>query len=493
MKKISLVRGASSDAILLMAVKLVTTVLGLATTRLLSEYLSVYDYGTYSQILLIVSIVGSATILGMMDGINYFYHAARDPQEKEDSVSAVFTLQCLVGTVAGCLVMLLSAPLCAYFENQGIRNLLVFAAVLPVLQNLISMLQVLLISVGKASLLALRNFIVSVVRLLIVLVVVLAIHSVAIVLLTTVILDVAQTLVFYVTLRKKGCRIYLKKIRWDTIQRIARYCAPMAVFTVVSALGRDIDKFLVALWTDTQTLAMYTNASKILPFDIVITSFTTVLLPQISKSVASADQKRAVQLYRHFLEIAYISTIVLCCAALSASPQLMKLLYSNKYLDGLDIFCIYIVVDMFRFTNITMVLSAAGKTGLLMVFSVGAVILNFVLNIALYHLIGLEGLALATLITTLVLGGCILCAGAKELGCGIGQLFDGKFLLLFAVESMVLTFCLYQAQKWLEKMDVHYFLILLIICGTYGLTMLLLNGKRLLRLLKQVNSQTGNS
>ena len=80
MKKNSLVRGASSDAILLMVVKLVTTVLGLATTRMLSEHLSLYDYGTYSQILLVVSVVSSATILGMMDGIKYFYHAARDAQ-----------------------------------------------------------------------------------------------------------------------------------------------------------------------------------------------------------------------------------------------------------------------------------------------------------------------------------------------------------------------------------------------------------------------------
>ena len=48
--------GVSGDAILLMAIKFVTIALGLAITRLLSEYLTVYDYGTYSQILLIVKL-----------------------------------------------------------------------------------------------------------------------------------------------------------------------------------------------------------------------------------------------------------------------------------------------------------------------------------------------------------------------------------------------------------------------------------------------------
>ena len=487
MNKHRLRGGASQDAILLMAVKLITTLLGLATTRLLSEYLSLYDYGTYSQITLIASIVSSATILGMMDGVNYFYHASPTPKEKEESVCSIFTLQCLVGTIAGGLVMALSTPLCAYFENPKIRSLLIFAAALPLLQNLIGMLQVLLVSVGKASLLAIRNFAVSALRLLVVLLVVIATPSVWIVLLTSLTLDILQILFFVVVLRKNHCKLHFQKIRKKTVGQILQYCAPMAIFTLVSSLNRDIDKYLVALWTDTQTMAVYTNASRMLPFDIVITSFTTVLLPRISQAVAAADKPRAASLYKMFLEIAYISTTVLCCAALAASPQLMKLLYSNKYMDGLVIFCIYILVDMLRFTNATMVLSAAGKAQKLMLFSVITVGMNVVLNILLFQLMGPEGLALATLLSTAGMGLMVIVSGAKELNCSVRALFDGKYLLLFLLENAVLLPLLYGAQMWLEKQDVHYFAILVIICGCYGLIMLGLNGKRIFKRMKEVN------
>ena len=54
-------------------IKLVTIALSFVVTRLLSQFLSKHDYGTYSQILLIVSTVTSVTILGMADGVNYFY------------------------------------------------------------------------------------------------------------------------------------------------------------------------------------------------------------------------------------------------------------------------------------------------------------------------------------------------------------------------------------------------------------------------------------
>ena len=100
MKAGKLLRGASADGILLTAVKFVTILLGLAITRLLSEHLSSYDYGTYAQILLMVSTVSSLTILGMMDGVNYFYSSCADPEKREKYLSTIFCLQSVVSAVS---------------------------------------------------------------------------------------------------------------------------------------------------------------------------------------------------------------------------------------------------------------------------------------------------------------------------------------------------------------------------------------------------------
>ena len=145
---------------------------------------------------------------------------------------------------------------------------------------------------------------------------------------------------------------------------------------------------------------------------------------------------------------------------------------------------------MIRYTNTTMVLSASGKTGRLMLLSLSAIVTNIILNIVMYHWIGLEGLAVATLLTTVLMGIAIITLGAKELHCSVLKLFDGKYLLLFLAENAVLTILLYHAQLWLEQKDVHYVAILAIIGGSYGCIMLALNGKRLLRCLKQVNEGT---
>lgn len=490
MRKLS--GGISSDAIMLLVVKLVTTALGLVITRLLSEYLSVYDYGSYSQILLVVSTVSSVTVLGMMDGVNYFYCREQDPQRRESYVATAFALQSTLGTAGGCIVMALSTPLCLYFENPGIRTLLIFASALPVLQNLMGMFQILLVSVGKAGLLAVRNLVVSVLRLAVVLVVVTVARDVWIILLATVLLDIGQIAVFWIILRKNNCHVRLTKVKWRLLGEILHYCAPMAVFTVINTLNRDLDKYVISLWTDTETLAMYANASKPLPFDILMTSFCTVLIPHITRQIAVGDKKQAALLYKVFLEIAYMSTAVLCGAALAAAPQLMKLLYSNKYTDGLLIFCVYILVDLLRFTNITLVLSAAGKTRRLMALGFGTLALNGVLNVVAYHAIGILGPAIATLLVTVITGILMLYFSAEVLETKLVRFFDWKYLWLFVTESALLTIALSAFRRMLELWDVHYFLILIIIAGLYGIVMLLLNGRRLLDALHNVNHHAPN-
>jgi O-antigen/teichoic acid export membrane protein len=482
--------GTSGDAMLLMFIKLVTMALGLTVTRLFSEYFSYHDYGTYSQILLIVNTVASITILGMVDGTNFFYCREKDPQKRESYVSTIFSFQCIVSAVAGCVVMALSAPLCIHFDNPDVAGLLIFAAVLPLMQNLISMLQVLVVSVGKARLLAARNLIVSVTRLLAVIAVITFFRDVTVVLLTTLALDLAQIGLFWLMLRKNGCPMGLRAVNFRLFKEIFHYCAPMAVFTVISTLNRDLDKYLVGLVTDTETLAVYANASKVLPFDIIITSFTTVLVPEITRRVAAGEKASAVTLYKAFLESSYIATGILCCGAIAAAPQLMQLLYSEKYLSGLTVFIIYILVDLLRFTNITLVLAVAGKTRWLMFLSFGTLAANALLNVLLYQLMGLPGPAVATLIVTLATGLLILSLSARVLDARLRNFFDLKCLAGFALVSAAAAFGMYRLQMLLASRGLHYVVVMVITAGIYGLFMAALYGKRLLRAWKTVNKVT---
>ena len=487
MRKSNILKGTSGDALLLTGVKFMTVALGFVVTRLLSQYLSLHDYGTYSQILLLVSTVSSLTILGMIDGVNYYYCSESDPDKRDGYVATLFALQGIASLVAGAVVLLLTGPISAGFDNPDIRNLMIFAAALPMLQNLMNMLQVLLVSVGKAKILALRNLLVSTARLAVALVMVWLVRNVAVILMATLVLDALQVLLFAVILRKNSCRIRLSRVNLRLVGQILQYCIPMAMFIMMRSVNRDLDKYMVGLWTDTETLAVYTNASKPLPFDIILHSFVTVLAPKITRLVAAGEKEKASRLYQGMLELGCLTTVIPCLAALAAAPQLMELLYSDKYISGLSVFCLYILVDLLQFANITMVLCAAGKTGTLMLVGIGTLGFNGALNGLLYWAMGIAGPALATLITTLI--SCLLIMGlsAKALGTKLRGLFDWKFLPVFLGANLLAVVLLQTLQWCLVGWGWQYILILALVAALYAGAFFVLFRQRIKRNITIVN------
>ena len=133
-----LFRGSSGDSFFLIIVRLVTMVLGLAMTRVLSGHFSKLEYGTYSQITLLVSTVSSFTILGMADGINFFFCGEKDQVKKDSYVATIFTLQYIVSIISSLVLLICAVPISNYFSNDAIRPLMIFAAVMPVMHNTIS-------------------------------------------------------------------------------------------------------------------------------------------------------------------------------------------------------------------------------------------------------------------------------------------------------------------------------------------------------------------
>ena len=195
----------SGDAIILAAVRLMTMGLSLITTRVLSTYLSKFEYGTYSQVLLIVSTTVSLTMFGFIDAANFYYCGTKETKKRESYIATILTLQCCMGTLAGAAILLLSGPICKYFGNQELRKYLIFAAILPLLQNGTSLLQVLFVSVGKARRLAIRNLIVSLVQLACAIAVGMYLRNIGLIFAVSVTLNVGQILFFIWSLRKSGC------------------------------------------------------------------------------------------------------------------------------------------------------------------------------------------------------------------------------------------------------------------------------------------------
>lgn len=482
-----LARGNAGDSLLLTFVKIVSAVLGLLTTKLLSVRFSLEEYGTYSQAMLLVSTVTSITILGLTDATNYFYNTSDSDEVKQEYISTVFGIQYLIGLVSAALVCACTVPIAAYFGNDGLRRILLFAAWMPVLNNLIPMLQVLYVSIGRAKAIAVRNFLVSAARLGFVAVASYVTKNVLTIFVLILILDVAQVVYFQVSFSRSRFPIRITKFRRGLIRPILTFCIPMAVFVFTNALSRDIDKYVIGYFTDTETLGIYTNAAKVLPFDLLTASFLTVLVPVITRQVRGEEYGEAQRTLRSYLRVGYLFTWVLVAGAIVNAPEMMKFFYDEKYLPGLPVFVVYLVVDMMRFANTSLVLSAKGKTRTLMTCSLVALGANAILNVLTFRLFGIIGPAITTLAVTVALMTTLLILSAKEIGTSFFALFDWREIAVEVAELAVVAALAYGLKLLLYKVISSYVVVLILAYGVFLGVMFLLSKKRIWNCLEEIN------
>ncbi len=479
--------GAAADSLILTFVKVVTAVLGLLTTKVLSTQFSLHEYGTYSQAMLLVSTITSITILGLTDATNFFYNAADDEVIRQQYIATIFGIQYGVGIVSGILVCILSLPIIQYFDNPDLKKIIYFAAWMPILANLIPMLQVLFVSIGKAKIIAVRNFVVSLVRLSFVAVACFITKDIKTIFILILIFDAAQFVYFYIIFSKNRFRISLSNFKKELITPILRFSIPMAIFIFTNALSRDIDKYVISYFTDTQTLAIYSNAAKVLPFDMLTTSFLTVLIPIITRQVRSENNTSAQITLKAYLRIGYLATWILVTGAIINAKELMIFLYDEKYLPGLGVFIVYLFTDMMRFANTSLILSAKGKTKTLMFWSIISLGANFVLNIIAFLAFGIIGPAFTTLILTIGLMIIFLAMSAKEIDSTFFALFDWKEVLLELFKLVIVGGVAYILKLYITSMIDSYLVRLAIIYGMFTGFMLLLNRKRLIACLRTIN------
>lgn len=190
--------GAATNSIILTFVQVITTVLGLIVTKLLSVNFSLQEYGTYSQALLVITTATSISILGLTNATNYFYNKTKENDKQKEYIATIFTIQYIVGVFSALVIIIFRSPIASYFGNERLTGILSIVAFMPILQNLISMYQVLFVSIGKAKVIAIRNLLVSIIRLLAVIVACFVLSNIVTVLVVVMCLDVFQVIYFFI-------------------------------------------------------------------------------------------------------------------------------------------------------------------------------------------------------------------------------------------------------------------------------------------------------
>lgn len=431
----SRISGAAVDSLILSFVKIVTTVSGIVCTMILSRTLSLAEYGTYSQGNLVVSLAASMTVMGLTDASNYFFNRT---EYGKHYISNILYIEVAIGLLAAVAIVVFNDNIGAYFGNDVVSSLAMFLALRPFLSNALATLQVVIISLGKSKMLAVRNLIVSAVRIVVVCFVGFVYKSLAIIFFAYLLIDALNVAWFLVIYVRDVGRLRIRDFDIQAIRTILCFSLPLAVSVFVSAYSRQMSNLIVGALKSTEEYAIFANCSAQLPLDFISASFMTVLMPILTRNIASKELRGARDVYSDYLQIGYLLVWPFAACLLVISSECVALLYGEKYISGVPIFSVYLLTYATTFFSSTLVLTAGGKTRTVM----GIAVLSLAANGAFCYLacqyFGIFGAAVAAVAVNFGTAIAILRESCKYLGGEVLNLIAfskiGRYLaLLFSL------------------------------------------------------------
>lgn len=393
--------GLGTDALLLTVSKVLTMCISMVISMLLARLRTLEEYGTYSQMLLVINLFSSIFMLGLPNSINYFLGGAENREQQQRFLSVYYTastaLTILLGAALVCGIPLIEG----YFRNPGIRTFAFFLAIYPWANLISSSISNVLVAYRRTKLLMVFYLVQSILLLGIVLVVqLLGLGFRDYMICLTALFTLLALSVYCISSRMcGGIRIV---VDWNLMVQILKFSIPLGLASIVGTLSAEIDKLLIGKLMSTAEMAIYSNAAKELPVAIVASSFTAVLMPRLVKKLKQGKYLESMDMWADAAELSLIVMGLVVCGIFTYAEDVVELLYSAKYLPGVPVFRVYTLILVLRITYFGIILNSLGRTRDIFYCSIGALALNATLNPLLYLCMGMIGPAVATFLSILL-------------------------------------------------------------------------------------------
>lgn len=375
-----------------------TTIL---STRLISGTYSLIDYGQRAQVLTISAVIVSVFSLGFSNCPSYFIPIYEGKHISEKIVRNLHTVTLAVCVLMMTCVVVLYSYIADYFNSDTLWNyeyIIIIMVIQQIYYSFYNGIQIANHRAIKATLTNLSRCLTTVI-----LIFVLCSKEVSIfkLVLYTLLLDC----VFCTYTVVESSRPLIKIKNWFDlllIKEMAAYCIPLGISTITAGLCTHVDKLFVGHYFSAEDLAMYSNMCTELPLAAISGAFISVISPYIIKMVTAGKVNIAIDLWKNVIEMVAIMLFLIISIIVVFPDFFIRLLYTEKYLGGYQLFRIFIIVELARITYFGLLLRSYGRNKLILRCTVYALILNILLNSISYFLIGagLLGFALSTMLST---------------------------------------------------------------------------------------------
>ena len=288
----------NGDIVKLTITKVLTLLISTVTSMLLARYRSLEEYGTYSQMLIVINLCTSIFMLGLPNSLNYFLVRSETEKEKRDFVNVYYTLSTILSLILGISLSLSVHLIVKYFDNEYIGSFVYFLALYPWTKIITSSIENLLVVYRKPKVLLILKLSHNILLLGIVVLSQLAHIQFETYMICFTALEVIMTVIDYWLIRRTAGSLEPQLV-WKMIKRIFAFSIPIGLASIVGIINIELDKIVISQFFTTEELGIYSACSTELPFTIVATSITAVALPVMTAFVKNGAINNAIEFMCH--------------------------------------------------------------------------------------------------------------------------------------------------------------------------------------------------
>lgn len=375
-----------------------TVLVGIVSGMVAARFLTKHDYATMRQTMLAYQFVAPLLTLALPMALYYFLPGSGE--RKRGVLIENLTLLFVMGGVFSLFLLAGGNKLLAWqFSNPDLEKTLFWMIPYPLFTLPAALLGAVLVVQGRVNTLTIYNVLS---RLLLTISIIAACIFTksysgpiwAQVFFAIAALPVALWLAFSSVPGK------LRKPKLSSMNAMIKYSVPMGLATMLGTITLQLDKMIVSSMCTPEEFAVYSNGAIEIPLIGIVTgSIAMVILADMAISCKSGNLGEALNLFRKAAVRSGLILLPTMIFLLVFAEDFIVILYSERYLESVTPFRIYLFVLPIRVVLYGSALMALGMTKVILWRSIGDLLVNACLSVLLVYYMGYLGAAVATLLT----------------------------------------------------------------------------------------------
>lgn len=377
--------------------QILSTIINLLVMVSLARVLSPGDFATYKQTILAYDFLMPLLTLGIPSSIYYFLTDIKNSKE------IVFENIIILTIMGGVFSLFLSLGgtnfLAKRFTNPELEKTLRWFIAYPIYTFPTLILSPIFVIIGKVKELTIYNVITNVSLGTFSIIACYLTKSYELSLLIKIIYPLFSLPICLMILNKylEG---KIEKFQLKNLLNILRFSIPLGLSSMISILSVQLDKIIVSTYSNPVEFAIYSNGAIEIPLIGAVTgAIGTVIMVDMRKFMNLNQKDKALLLYKEgAVKAAFILFPIMCFLFIFAD-NFIQILFSEKYLQSVIPFKIYLLLLPIRIMSYGNALTVLGKSKQILYRSIGDLLINLILSVILIKKIGIYGAAWATVLS----------------------------------------------------------------------------------------------